>query len=222
MNKLFDIESPVVAFLSRMADLIWLNLLTLICCIPVVTAGAAITALHYVTVKMVRDEEGYLTKSYFKSFKENFLQATGLWVLLVLILAVAVGDFYFISMMDEGVAFVLRTGLAAVFFFFLCSAVYWFPLLSRFENSIKNTIKNSCIIGVLCFPKSICIILIYGLFIGLYVLFALRIMPLILLMGISLPVYVASYLYSGIFKKLEPAEEEVLKEEVAEEIGQSV
>ncbi len=218
MNKLFDIDSPVIAFLSRIADLIWLNLLTLICCIPVVTAGAAFTALHYVTVKMVRNEEGYLTRSYFKSFKENFLQATALWILLVLILAVAAADFYFISLMDSGVAFVLRIGLGAVFFFFLCSAVYWFPLLSRFENSLKNTIKNSCLVGVLCFPKTIAILLIYGLVIGLYAFFALRLMPLILLAGISLPVYIASYLYSGIFKKLEPEEEA----DMEEEIGQSV
>lgn len=218
MNKLFDIDSPVIAFLSRIADLIWLNLLTLICCIPVVTAGAAFTALHYVTVKMVRNEEGYLTRSYFKSFKENFLQATALWILLVLILAVAAADFYFISLMDSGVAFVLRIGLGAVFFFFLCSAVYWFPLLSRFENSLKNTIKNSCLVGVLCFPKTIAILLIYGLVIGLYAFFALRLMPLILLAGISLPVYMASYLYSGIFKKLEPEEEA----DMEEEIGQSV
>lgn len=218
MNKLFDIDSPVIAFLSRIADLIWLNLLTLICCIPVVTAGAAFTALHYVTVKMVRNEEGYLTRSYFKSFKENFLQATALWILLVLILAVAAADFYFISLMDRGVAFVLRIGLGAVFFFFLCSAVYWFPLLSRFENSLKNTIKNSCLVGVLCFPKTIAILLIYGLGIGLYAFFALRLMPLILLAGISLPVYIASYLYSGIFKKLEPEEEA----DMEEEIGQSV
>lgn len=208
MNRLFDIDSPIIAFLSRVADLIWLNLLTLICCIPVVTAGAALTALHYVTVKMVRNEEGYLTKSYFKSFKENFLQATALWILLVLILAVAAGDFYFISMMDSGVASVLRIALGAVFFFFLCSALYWFPLLSRFENSLKNTIKNSCLVGILSFPKTIGILLIYGVFGFVYAAFALRLMPLILMAGISLPVYIASYLYSGIFKRIEPAEED--------------
>lgn len=207
MGRLFDLDSPVISFLSRLADLVWLNLLTIICCIPIVTAGAAITALHYVTVKMVRNEEGYLTRSYFKSFKENFLQATLLWLLFALILAVAAGDFYFINMMDSGVAFVLRTALAAVFFFYLCGAVYWFALLSRFENSVKNTIKNSCLLGILNFPKTVCILVIYAFFAVLYMFFSYRIMPLVLLMGISVPVYAASYLYSGIFKKLEPEEE---------------
>ena len=220
MSRLFDLDSPIVSFLSRLADLVWLNLLTLICCIPIVTAGAAITALHYVTVKMVRNEDGYLTRSYFKSFKENFLQATGLWLLFVLILAVAVGDFYFINMMDSGVAFVLRTALAAVFFFYLCGAVYWFALLSRFENTIKNTIKNACLLGILNFPKTICILIIYAVFGVLYAFFSYRILPLVFLLGISVPVYLTSYLYSGIFKKLEPSEDADKVSE--EEIGQSV
>lgn len=198
MSHFFNLDSPVMSFLGRLADLVWLNLLTLICCIPVVTAGAALTALHYVSVKMVRNEDGYLTKSFLKSFRENFFQATVLWLLLLLILAVAWGDFYFIAMMDGGVAFVMRAVLWAVLFFFLCSSIYWLPLLSRFENSIKNTVKNACLIGILNFPKSVCILLIYGAFLAIYILFAIRILPVIILLGISLPVYLASYLFSGI------------------------
>ncbi|MBO5093884.1 MAG: DUF624 domain-containing protein [Lachnospiraceae bacterium] len=209
MDRLFNPDSPVMSFLSRLADLIWLNFLTLLCSIPVVTAGAAFTALHYVSIKMVRNEEGYLTKSFFKSFKENFFQATAMWLLMLFLAVVAGADFYFISMMDSGAAFILRTGLCVVLFFFLCGAVYWFALLARFENSIKNTIKNACLIGILNFPKSICILIIYAVFLVLYGLFVIRILPLIFLLGISLPVYLASYLFSGIFKKLEPQDEEI-------------
>lgn len=209
MGRFFNPDSPVMSFLSRIADLIWLNLLTLLCSIPIVTAGAAFTALHYVSIKMVRNEEGYLTRSYFKSFKENFFQATVMWILMLFLMAAAGADFYFVSMMDSGVAFVLRTGLCVVLFFFLCSGIYWFALLARFENSIKNTIKNACFIGILNFPKSICILIIYAVFWGLYGMFALHILPLIFLLGISLPIYLASYLFSGIFKKLEPQEEEI-------------
>lgn len=209
MGRFFNPDSPVMSFLSRIADLIWLNLLTLLCSIPIVTAGAAFTALHYVSIKMVRNEEGYLTRSYFKSFKENFFQATVMWILMLFLTAAAGADFYFVSMMDSGVAFVLRTGLCVVLFFFLCSGIYWFALLARFENSIKNTIKNACFIGILNFPKSICILIIYAVFWVLYGMFALHILPLIFLLGISLPIYLASYLFSGIFKKLEPQEEEI-------------
>lgn len=209
MNRLFGLDSPVMAFLSRLADLIWLNLLTLICCIPVVTAGAAFTALHYVCIKMVRDEDGYLTKSYFKSFKQNFLQATGMWLLFLLAALIMAVDFFFVFRMEGDFVFALQVALSAVSLFLICSLLYWLPLLSRFENTILHTIKNAFLVSILNFPRTIAILVIYGAFFFFYWMFSVRILPLILLMGISLPVYLASYLFSAVFKKLEPSEEEI-------------
>ena len=209
MNRLFGLDSPVMAFLSRLADLIWLNLLTLICCIPVVTAGAAFTALHYVCIKMVRDEDGYLTKSYFKSFKQNFLQATGMWLLFLLAALIMAVDFFFVFRMEGDFAFVLQVALSAVSLFLVCSLLYWLPLLSRFENTVLHTIKNAFLVSILNFPRTIAILVIYCAFLFFYWMFSVRILPLILLMGISLPVYLASYLFSAVFKKLEPSEEEI-------------
>ena len=209
MNRLFGLDSPVMAFLSRLADLIWLNLLTLICCIPVVTAGAAFTALHYVCIKMVRDEDGYLTKSYFKSFKQNFLQATGMWLLFLLAALIMAVDFFFVFRMEGDFVFALQVALSAVSLFLICSLLYWLPLLSRFENTILHTIKNAFLVSILNFPRTIAILVIYGAFFFFYWMLSVRILPLILLMGISLPVYLASYLFSAVFKKLEPSEEEI-------------
>lgn len=64
MGKFFDIDSPLMQFLNKVADLMLLNLLTLICCIPLITAGAALTAAHYVVLKMRRNEEGYIAKDF--------------------------------------------------------------------------------------------------------------------------------------------------------------
>ena len=72
--KIFDLDSPLMNVLNKMADLMWLNILTLICCIPIITAGAAFTSMHYVALKIVRNEESYITRSFFKSFKTNFVQ----------------------------------------------------------------------------------------------------------------------------------------------------
>ena len=83
--------------LNKMADLMWLNILTLICCIPVITAGAALTSMHYVALKIVRNEESYITRSFFKSFKTNFRQATLIWLLLMLVAAILGGDYYIIT-----------------------------------------------------------------------------------------------------------------------------
>ena len=69
MGKFFNLDSPIMRVLATLADMCLLNLMTLIGCIPIVTAGASITAMHYVLLKMVRNKEGYIWKDFWKSFK---------------------------------------------------------------------------------------------------------------------------------------------------------
>src|SRR5699024_10557514 len=71
MNRFFSMDNKFFVFMGKVADLCLLNLVCLACCIPIVTAGASITALYYVTLKMVRNEESYIFRSFFKSFKHN-------------------------------------------------------------------------------------------------------------------------------------------------------
>ena len=77
---LFNYDNPVWRFIGKLGDLVLLNLLWLICCIPVFTAGAATTAVYYVTLKLVRDDDGSTIKSFFHSFTQNFKQATAIWL----------------------------------------------------------------------------------------------------------------------------------------------
>ena len=76
MGRFFDIDGPFLGGLTKMADVFILNLLLILCSLPIFTFGAAYTALYYVTLKMVKDEECYIAKAFFKSFKQNFKQAT--------------------------------------------------------------------------------------------------------------------------------------------------
>ena len=69
MGKFFNLDSPLMVFLSKMADLMILNIITLLLCLPIITAGDAMTALYYMTIKIVRGEECYIVRGYFKSFK---------------------------------------------------------------------------------------------------------------------------------------------------------
>lgn len=72
MNRFFNMDNKFFVFMGRVADLLLLNFLCILCCIPVVTAGASITALYYVTLKMARDEESYIARSFFHSFMTIF------------------------------------------------------------------------------------------------------------------------------------------------------
>lgn len=206
MGKFFDMDSPVMRFLSRLGDLMILNFLMLFCCIPVVTAGAAFTAMHYVLLKIVRGEEGYLIRGFFKSFRANFKQATLVWLLMLLVAAIYVGDSLIFNYSGLEFPKALVIAVIAVGFLLLMIAVYIFPLLARFENSIKNTFKNATLLAFANLPKTILMLLCYilPLVIAYFSTYALL---FVFLFGISAPAYGAAFLYSGIFKKLEPEPE---------------
>ena len=85
--NVFEEGSPFQVFLNKMTDLLILNLITLLLCLPVITAGASLTAMHYVLLKMVRGEEGYIVKSYFRAFKREFVQATVMWIVFMALAA---------------------------------------------------------------------------------------------------------------------------------------
>ena len=85
--SIFEEGSPFQGFLNKMTDLLILNLVTLLLCLPVITAGAALTAMHYVLLKMVRGEEGYIVKSFFRAFKREFRQATVMWIIFMALAA---------------------------------------------------------------------------------------------------------------------------------------
>ena len=113
--KLFNLDSPVMVFLSKVANLMILNVLTIICCIPIFTAGAAITALYYVTIKMARGDDPYIIKGYFKSFKENFKQATIIWLIMLVVIAIIAVDWRVtLVMMTGSSAKIMKTVLFIV------------------------------------------------------------------------------------------------------------
>ncbi|MBO5293191.1 MAG: YesL family protein [Lachnospiraceae bacterium] len=213
MNSLFNMDGPVMSFLNRVADLIWLNILALICCLPIVTAGASLTALHYMTIKMVKKEEGYIARGFFKSFRQNFKQATIIWMMVLLVGAVIWGDLFILNRMLTGMPKAFSIIIAAVGVIFLFTFIYVFPVLARFDNTIKNTIKNAFLMSILNFPKTILMVIVYV--IPVVVMFLVpAVFPVVFMLGMSLPAYVASIFFAGIFKKFEPEE---LTDEIEEE-----
>ena len=89
------IDNPIMRGMGRLADFIILNLLWVVCSIPIITIGASTTALYTVMLKLVKNEEGYIAKGFLKAFKENFKQATVIWLIL-LVAGLLIGfDLYF-------------------------------------------------------------------------------------------------------------------------------
>lgn len=164
MNRFFDLDNGFFRFMGKVWDMIFLNLLTLICCIPIITIGPALTALYYVALKIVRDEEGYVFKSYFRSFKQNFVQG----VLLELIAVVAAVILYvdlrvaYNWMMQDGGILIKLLFYAIVGFALVAvvTVVYIFPVLAKFENSTKKILINSLMMAVRHLQMSILMVVI--------------------------------------------------------------
>ncbi|MBQ9926707.1 MAG: YesL family protein [Lachnospiraceae bacterium] len=216
MGRIFDLDSPVMNFLNKMADLIGLNLLAAICCIPIFTIGASMTALHYVALKIVRNEEGYIVKGFFKSFKENFKQATIIWLILLAVMFILLGDL--IIFIYSGINFPswLKIVLLVAAILIVFATMHVFPLLSRFENSVKNTYKNSLLMGILAFPKTILMMVCWVIPVAIAI-FLPQLMPVVFCFGISGPAVLCAMLYNGTFKRFEPQEEEEADEWFIEE-----
>lgn len=216
MKGLFNYDGPVMSAMSRIADLIILNILTVLCCIPIITAGAALTALHYMTIKMVRKEECYIVRGYFKSFKQNFRQATIIWLILLAAMFIIWGDFHILNSGIISLPKAFSVIIMAVGFLFMMMVIYTFPVLARFDNTIRNTLKNAFFMSILNLPRTLLVIVIYVLPFVI-MLTAPILMPIIFLGGLSIPVYLASYMFVKIFKKFEPQEEVIEEDDVTGE-----
>lgn len=155
MSKLFRMDSPLMRFLTKIADLMVLNILFCVTSIPLITIGASWTALYSVTLKMVRDEEGSVSRSYFHSFRQNFKQATLLWLGVLVVLALLVLDIRVLNGMAGGTApGLLRVGVEILALLGIMVLQYLFPSLARFEASLADTLKNACMMALAHLPKT--------------------------------------------------------------------
>ncbi len=143
MGKLFDLENPFWMGINKLTDIFLLGLLWVICCIPIVTVGASTTAAYYTMFKVVRNEENYIFRTFFRAFKENFKQATVLWLILLGVYLVLIADISFYRSSTWQYAYILQGVLFAVLIAVFLMGLYLFPLLARFYQKNWALIKFS-------------------------------------------------------------------------------
>lgn len=207
MNSLLNPDNPVMQFITKIVYSVYLNILWFVCCIPVVTAGAATTALYYVTLKMAKNEEGGITKSFFKAFKENFKQSTIVWLIL-LALGIVLGiDGYILWHMRFENAF--WTVITAIFLVaaaaYLIVVMYIFPLMARFDNTIFAMFKNSLFIGMRFLLCTALVAVIH--FAMLFVI--INLFTPAVIFGEGLCAFLSSYFLANILKLCEVKDEVV-------------
>ena len=211
MRRLFSPDSTIVDVLTKAFDLFVLNVIVVICCIPIITIGPTLTALYYVTMKMAKGEEGYVYKTFFKAFKSNFKQGavigsvtTVVWVIIWLDYAFIIGT----DILAKEISDILTVVVVIFAVIFMMASMYFFPLIARFENTSIGTVKNGLLLSISSLPRTMLILFEFAI-LPIVILQANNLGALILMYGISLPCFLSSYSFVKIFEKIEEGNREV-------------
>ena len=199
MRQIFDMDNPFMRTLSMIADLLILNVLTLICSLPVVTCGPALTALYDRTLSMARQEEGYIIRPFFRAFKANLKKGMLLGLLFLVLAALLYFDYYAAMTYVP----VLSPVIAGIAVLLLAILEYAFALLARYENTLGGTLKNAVSLAIVYFPRTLAMV-VFTLALWLLSIQYFSWGSLVLLIcGVSLPAFVNALLLRGVFAKLE-------------------
>ena len=154
MRTLFNVDGPVMRAMTDIMNLVILNLLTLLCCIPIVTIGASSVALYTMTLRLVRDEEGSLVRDFFKAFKVNLKQTVP--VTLVFFFLYTFCLFNILTLRGgEGTVMVLLVGNIAILVILTALWVWIIPLIARYENTLAVHFNNAWRLAVGRFPYTL-------------------------------------------------------------------
>lgn len=203
---LFSPDNPVMRFFTWVGYIWFLNILWLVCSLPIFTIGASTTALIYSCMKL-RADEGYVWKNFFKSFKENFRQSTLIWLIyLPLGLLIGLGMIFWNNYNIPGSKLIWCV-VFAMGILYSISLLYVFAVQSKFVNTIKNTIFYSFLLAFTNIKETILLALIVVgvVLINLVSPFVVNFVTINI--GIGIVVYLMGFHYQKIFEKYIPKKE---------------
>ena len=229
-NWLFDSDSPLIRGLSRIFDCMLLSVLTIICSLPVITVGAAVSACYDVMIRMALDRDNGIWKPYFKALGKNFKKGTVIWLICLVGIVFIGANYYLLSLEMEGISEGVRSVIMVIVLLLTVLMgfvlIYVFPLQARYENKVGTTLKNALFISIVQFPRSIGLLFMNGVVIAL-AFFAPGIIPMLLYLEFSVVSYITAHNMVKVFialgdkdakKRSADEDMEVAKEaEVAEE-----
>ena len=201
MRNLIDPEGPFLQFVTKIVYSVWLNILWFVCCLPVVTIGPSTTALFYACQKMARDEEGYVTRAFFRSFRENLKQGMVIGLIMTASGGVLIFDAFVLMRLYKTSPF-----WAIVTACFIVACIAWlivfmwvFPLLAHFDNTTINMFKNAIMLGM---RFLVCTALMAAVYI-IMALLIIHVMTPLIIFGMGTCAYINSILLKNIFIQLE-------------------
>lgn len=160
MKKL-SIENPFFEFMGKIGDIMIINLLFLLCSVPVITIGASVSAMYKAFGEM--EEETYI--SPFKSFKNAFLsslkKSIPAWLLSLVTGLILVFDLMFVTKAPANIFWHITGMVTGCLMFLWLLIICWlFPAALFKEGTLKDTVKKSMFLAVKNFPYTFIMVLL--------------------------------------------------------------
>lgn len=216
MERFF--ESKPIIYLSKFIDMVVLNIIFVISCIPIITIGAACTAMYYTCVKVIRRDRGKIWQEYKHSFLDNFGTSLGVWIPMIAVEFVMGGLTYYLLIMGHGAGCAALIGiLMAGFLFVLAIMIYAFAVLSRFTVTAAGAVKNAVIMSVSHGGETV-YLLVMTLAMATLIIMGWKFLPVILLVMPSAYSLLISVIMEKILIRYTPKETEEDRQEDPEDM----
>ncbi len=198
MGKLFSYDGGIIGFLNKVVDCAFLSILWIIFSIPIVTMGAATSALYYTAYKVIRYDRSHVLKEFWRAFKDNFKQSTIVSCLLLVFYVILIENVYlYFGGFYEGL---ITRPLLIFNLVFGCIVTTWalhvFPFISRFENKLKISLKNCVFIAIRHLGSSILLFILF-----LIAVFALYFFPIAIILVPALYMLLATFILEPIYRR---------------------
>ena len=196
--NIFYMNSLFARGIGKLVQMLYAGFLWFLFSLPVVTVGAASTALYEVMMKAAKEEEGYIGKSFLYAFRNNFKKSTYVWLPILAAEIIFVVNLFYYAVLGGG-----NYPVQSVVFFLLLLAglavySYAFPILARFENTTGDTFRMAFIL--LLQNPGWTVVLIILQIVTLFLVWFLVYIPLLFLMGIT--GYIQAVIFNHIFDRL--------------------
>ena len=164
MNGVFNSDNPMMRLLTNFFNLMFVNLLFIFTCLPIVTIGPSLCGLYKVTLSIVGGEDVEVFKTYFKEFKASFKKGLIMWLIVLSTGAFFIYELYLIYFREDllsGSFSFLQYPVWLMLLIVVQIFLYGFALLASFENSLKKTMLNCLLLSIKNFPTTIMLVVIW-------------------------------------------------------------
>ncbi len=210
MFEAFRPDGPFFTGFFKVVNVIFVDILWIIFCIPIFTAGCSTTAMYYTIQKCIKNNRDTVWRCFWSSFKSNFKQGSAMMLILLAIAAVFLLDIYVTNhLTGVGNGMVYLAMFFRILLIVLCVYGFWvFTYIARFEAPTRSVMLYSLVFAIRHLPSSLCI----GVIGFAAVVLIMTFRPLILAVP-SLAVLLLSMMLERVFRRYMSEEDKKLEDE---------